>query len=160
MEATETKSPSQVKRQPKPADMSWITPALTVRDVNKAMDFYTSNFGFEKGETMPDSHGKIVHGAMRYQGSVVIMLGLEGAFGCKSKSPASSKNDCPINLYVYCDNVDELFDKAKKAGANIVSQLTDMFWGDRTAQFSDIDGYQWTFATNVADFDPSKAPKI
>ena len=34
-----------------------------------------------------------------------------------------------------------------------------MFWGDRIAQFSDPDGYRWMFATNVADFDASKAPK-
>jgi uncharacterized glyoxalase superfamily protein PhnB len=33
-----------------------------------------------------------------------------------------------------------------------------MFWGDRMCSLIDTDGYAWQFATNVADFDPAKAP--
>jgi uncharacterized glyoxalase superfamily protein PhnB len=33
-----------------------------------------------------------------------------------------------------------------------------MFWGDRLCKLMDPDGIIWNFATNVADFDPSKAP--
>jgi uncharacterized glyoxalase superfamily protein PhnB len=149
----------KTKRPPRPVLMPWLTPALTVRDVSSAMDFYEKAFGFEKGESMPGPDGLIVHGAMKYQGSVVVMLGREGAFGCKSRSPATAKVDCPVNLYVYCPDVEALFQRAEEAGAKVVSRPEDMFWGDRTAQFDDLDGYRWTFATNVADFDASKAPK-
>jgi PhnB protein len=158
--ATQTKFQTQTMRPPKPADMFWMTPILVVRDVDKTIDFYTRAFGFEASETMPDSSGKTVHGGMKYKGAVVVMLGREGAFGCKTASPAASKTDCPVNLYVYCDDVDAFCNRAKKEGAEIKSEPTDMFWGDRTVQIKDLDGYNWTFATNVADFDPSKAPKM
>ena len=35
----------------------------------------------------------------------------------------------------------------------------DMFWGDRMCKLTDPAGHVWNFATNVADFDPSKMPK-
>jgi len=139
--------------------MSWLTPALTVRNVTEAMDFYEKAFGFEKGEAVPGPDGSIIHGAMKYQGSVVVMLGPENTPGGKCKSPATLKIDCPFCLYVYCDDVDALYRRAERAGTKVVSQPADMFWGDRTASFDDPDGYHWTFATNVADFDASKVPK-
>ncbi len=153
MQATKTKRP------PRQKGMLWLTPALTVRDVAGAMDFYEQAFGFEKGESVPGKDGRLMHGAMKYQGSTVVMLGPEGAPGCKSRTPASSQVDCPVGLYVYCSDVDALCERAKQAGAVVVSEPADMFWGDRMATLSDPDGYHWMFATNVADFDPSKAPK-
>jgi uncharacterized glyoxalase superfamily protein PhnB len=34
-----------------------------------------------------------------------------------------------------------------------------MFWGDRMVRLRDPDGYLWSFATKVGEFDPSKMPK-
>jgi uncharacterized glyoxalase superfamily protein PhnB len=154
MQATKTK-----KRPPRQAGMSWLTPALTVRDVAQEMTFCEKAFGFEKGTTVPGKDGALMHGDMKYQGSVVVMMGPEGTPGCECKSPATSKVLCPVNLYVYCSDVDELYRRAKRAGAVIVSEPADMFWGDRITEIEDPNGYRWTFATNMADFDPSKAPR-
>lgn len=153
----ETKT--QSKRQPKPAEMNWLVPALTVKDISKALGFYEKAFGFQKGIAMPGPDGRLVHADMKYKGASIFMMGLEGAMGCTVKTPASSKSDCPAGFYVYCDDVDALFRRAKEAGAVVTSEPTDMFWGDRMTQLKDLDGYNWMFATNVADFDPAKAPK-
>ena len=149
---------TQKKRSPKPVDTSWITPVLTVHDINKAIEFYEKAFGFEKKTVYPDKQGRIVHAEVKFQNEIVIMLGLEGAFDNQCKTPANSGIQCPINLYVYCPDIDGLYKRAKKAGAKITMEIADMFWGDRVAQFEDPDGYRWMFATNVADFDPSKQP--
>ena len=34
-----------------------------------------------------------------------------------------------------------------------------MFYGDRVCTLNDPDGFTWSFATNVADFDPNNVPK-
>jgi uncharacterized glyoxalase superfamily protein PhnB len=150
---------TQKKRPPRPTGMARLIPALPVKDVRRAIDFCEKAFGFEKAMAMPAPDGKIVHGEIRYEGEIIAMFGLEGAYGGTCKSPAASKTDCPIMLYVYCDNVDALYAKAKAAGAKVISEPADMFWGDRTVQLADPDGYRWMFATNVADFDASKMPK-
>jgi uncharacterized glyoxalase superfamily protein PhnB len=150
---------AKTKRAPRQMGMAWLTPALTVRDVDKEISFCVRAFGFEKGMTMPDKTGKTIHGELKYEDSTIVMFGREGAMGCPSKSPATSKADCPISLYVYCSDIDALYRQAKAAGATIIAEPADMFWGDRVATFKDPEGYTWMFATNVGEFDPSKMPK-
>jgi PhnB protein len=149
----------KTKINPRATGMAWLTPALTVRDVDKEINFCVRAFGLEKGMAMPDKTGKTVHGELKYEGETIVMFGREGAMDCPNKSPATSKVDCPIGLYIYCPDIDALCQRAKAAGATVVSEPKDQFWGDRTATFKDPEGYCWMFATNVADFDPSKMPK-
>ncbi|OHB54248.1 MAG: hypothetical protein A2Y07_01655 [Planctomycetes bacterium GWF2_50_10] len=136
------------KHPAKPEGIGWLTPYLAVRDVEGAMDFYAKAFGFEKSQTMPGPDGKLMHGAMKYKGMDIIMMGPEDE---TCKAPITSKTSCSINLYVYCDDVDQAFGVAKKGGAKVISEPEDMFWGDRIAQFADMDGYRWTFATHVRE---------
>ena len=41
------------------------------------------------------------------------------------------------------------------AGAQIVTPLEELPWGDRRYQASDAEGHQWTFAAHVRDVDLS-----
>jgi PhnB protein len=144
-------------RPPCPPGMSWITPGLTVKNAETAIDWYGKTFGFEKKFAMPGPDGKIVHAQLIYQGHS-IMLTPEGAFGCPSQSPVSSGAKPAVGLYVYCADVDALYARAKAAGAKIDCEPMDQFWGDRICSLTDPDGHSWCFATNIADFDPSKCP--
>jgi uncharacterized glyoxalase superfamily protein PhnB len=139
--------------------MPWLTPYLTVKDPDAALDFYQRAFGFEKRFAMPGPDGRTAHAEIGYR-DAVIMLGPE-CVGTEnpSKSPATTGVPSPVGLYVYCDDVDALFARATKAGAKAALPPQDMFWGDRMCSLTDPDGHGWSFATNVADFDPSKAPK-
>ena len=138
--------------------MSWIIPALTVKDADAALDFYQRAFGFEKKMAMPGPDGRTVHGEMTYRG-IVIMLSPEGAFGSPIKAPATTGHAPASSLYIYCEDVDALYQRATAAGAKGVFPPQDMFWGDRMCHMTDPDGHVWSFATNVGDFDPSKVPQ-
>lgn len=144
-------------RPAKPPHAARLTPYLSVRDPEASIKFYEKAFGFKAAPqtTMRGPDGKIMHAEMRFH-EAVIMFAPEGAWGGKCRSPATSGTAAPISLYLYCDDVDAFFKKATAAGATTVSPLQDMFWGDRMCALADPDGYQWSFATNVGDFDPSK----
>jgi PhnB protein len=145
------------KRPPRPQGSPWLTPYLTVRDADAALEFYQRAFGFEKRFSMKGPDGRTAHVEITWR-EAVIMFGLEGdRDGCKVKAPVTSGVTPPIGLYVYCDDVDALYARATAAGAASVSAPQDMFWGDRMCRLRDPDGHDWSFATNVADFDPSKA---
>ena len=146
-------------RPPRPAGMPWLTPYLTVKDPDAALDFYQRAFGFEKRFAMPGPDGRTAHAEIGYR-DAVIMFGPEcSATEKPAKSPATSGVPSPVGLFVYCDDVDALYARATKAGAKGGQPPQDMFWGDRMCMLTDPDGHVWNFATNVADFDPSKAPK-
>jgi uncharacterized glyoxalase superfamily protein PhnB len=146
------------KRPAKPAGMSWVAPYLTVKDADKAIDFYQRAFGFEKKFAMPGPQGKTGHAEMTYKEGN-IMLGPEANMGsCPARAPATTGVTSPVGLYVYCDDVDALYKRATAAGAKGDMPPQDMFWGDRLCKLTDPDGHVWNFATNVGDFDPSKVP--
>ncbi len=146
--------PNRPARQ---AGMSWVVPSLVVKDADQTLDFYQRAFGFEKKMSMPGPDGRTAHAEVTYR-DMVIMITPEGFPGCPTRSPATTGNPAPMSLYVYCDNVDALYERATRAGAKGMSPPQDMFWGDRMCYLIDPDGYGWAFATNVGEFDPSKMP--
>lgn len=145
------------KRPAKPANMPWLIPCLTVKDADASADFYAKAFGFETRFKMPGPEGRTGHAEIAWRDGLV-MIGPECAEH-QCKAPITTGIRPPNSIYVYCDDVDALFQKAKAAGATVESAPQDMFWGDRVCSLIDLDGYPWSFATNVADFDPSKAPR-
>ena len=129
-----------------PNNMSWITPCLTVKDVDKAHEFYQNAFGINIIDGVPGEDGTTWWSTISYRGET-IMLGKEGAWGGTSKAPITSGREGPTSLYLYVDDVDSFHKAAIEKGATSVQEPTDMFWGERMSQLKDIDGYVWSFAS-------------
>jgi uncharacterized glyoxalase superfamily protein PhnB len=72
------------------------------------------------------------------------------------KSPKSLGGSVTLGLYVYVGDVDAHCDHARSAGAAVVSDPEDMFWGDRTYVVEDLEGHRWTFAQHVRDVAPDQ----
>ena len=143
-------------KDPRQKGMNWLTPYLTVSNPAASLAFYEKAFGFTPSFSLPGPDGNIVHAEMTYGGATLIMFGPEG--GCPAKTPAHSGVESPVGLYVYCDDVDALVEKARREGATVVSEPEEAFWGDRIARLLDPDGHSWTFATKLRDFDASQMP--
>ena len=143
-------------RPPRAEGMQWLNPYMIVKDVKETLEFYEKAFGFKTRLTLPDKQGNITHAEMTYKDGV-LMVGSE----CEEHKALAAKTlkGSPVSFYLYVDNVEEVFTRAKNAGTEIVSELKDEFWGDRTCTFKCPEGYQWTFAQNVADFDPDNVPR-
>jgi len=143
-------------RPPKADGMQWLNPYMIVKDVEETLAFYEKAFGFQTRLTLPDKEGRIIHAEMTYKDGV-LMVGSESP-GQQALAPRTLEGS-PVSFYLYVDNVEEVFTRAKNAGTEIVSELKDEFWGDRTCSFKCPEGYKWIFAQNVADFDPDNVPK-
>lgn len=124
-----------------------VTPYLTVTDAAASIDFYQRAFGFESGQTQAGPDGHILHAELLYQRQTVLMVAPEGAWGGTSKTPAHAEVESPVVLYVRTPDVDALVERAREAGALVMSEPQDVFWGDRMARLADPDGYHWAFAT-------------
>ncbi len=122
-----------------------ITPYLLYEDVGGALKFLSKAFGFRKcGRTMSGPGGKINHAAMKL-GDDFIMMGCPGS---KYKSP-KRLGQATQNLYVNVPNVDEHFQRARKAGATILEEPKDTFYGHRRYGAEDPEGHQWYFAQEI-----------
>jgi len=145
------------KRPAKPDNQSWLSPYLVVKDADAALAFYEKAFGFKKKFSFPGPDGRTGHAEVLWH-DITIMFGPEQP-GMPTKAPASSGERPAVGLYLYCEDVDAVYKRALAAGAKSDRAPQDMFYGDRVCAVIDPDGYVWSFGTNVADFDPSKAPK-
>lgn len=135
-----------------------LSPYMMVRDGQTSLDFYQAAFGFKvHGGIMRDNDGVVQHGGMRL-GAAAIMFAPAG-MSSDMQPPAASGGQNGLSLYVYVPDVDALTARARRAGAKVLQEPADQFWGDRIAIFKDPDGYHWTFATNVGGFDAGKAPR-
>lgn len=135
-------------KDPRPANVTWASPYITVSDIDNMVSFYQNAFNFEKKEVVPGEDGTSWHGEMKYKDQL-IMLGKAGAYGGTTKSPKMSGIESPMNLYLYCEDVDQFFKHAIQAGAQALAEPQDMFWGDRMCRLKDPEGYLWCFATHI-----------
>ena len=65
----------------------------------------------------------------------------------------------PVTLHVYVENVDDVFDRAVRAGAQSLRPVEDRFYGDRSGQFEDPFGHRWDVSSHVEDVPPEEMAK-
>ncbi len=126
-----------------------VTPCLSLKNSNDAINFYQKAFNAQKLYVMPGPDGKgVMHASIKI-GDSIIMLGDESPEqGCSS---AETLGNSPISLFLYVNNVDDAFKKAIDAGCVETMPVCDMFWGDRCGSLKDPFGYSWMLATHTAD---------
>jgi PhnB protein len=131
-----------------------ITPHLTVRDANRALEFYKKAFGAEVLHVAPAPGGKVMHAAIKI-GDSILMLNDE--FPEYGGDPApSAKGGTGVALHIYLENVDAAFERAVSAGASVKTPLMDQFWGDRYGVVLDPFGHRWSLATHTRDMSPEE----
>jgi PhnB protein len=119
---------------------------LTVDGTQAALDWYERALGAVvlSKNTGPD--GKITHAEVQI-GNSKLMLHDPMMDAKAAKQPGGSA----IGLWIYVEDCDALFARAKKAGGSISMPMDDQFWGDRCGSITDPFGLNWTIATRKED---------
>jgi PhnB protein len=129
----------------KPEGYHSVTPYLNVDGAEKCVEFMKRVFGAEELFRMPGgAPGKIGHCEVRINDSTIMV------------SDAEMNPHQPAALMVYVPDVDASFERAKSAGATVISPPADMFWGDRYARVTDAVGNRWGIATHIEDVPPEE----
>jgi PhnB protein len=134
--------------KPVPDGYHTLTPALTVRDAARAIEFYKQAFGAKERGVMKGPDGKIMHAELTIGDSIVMLTDELPEFGCLSPQ---SLGGSAMSLHIYLDGVDAAFDRAVKAGAEVEMPVMDQFWGDRYGKLKDPFGHKWSIATHTKD---------
>jgi uncharacterized glyoxalase superfamily protein PhnB len=134
-----------------PVSTPRITPYLLYEDVSRAIDWLSDAFGFREQLRVPGPDGKTGHAEMRLSDGVIMM----GCPGPDYQNPGRVGH-VTQNIYVYVDDVDAHFVRARDAGARILEEPTDQFYGDRRYGAIDPEGHCWYFAQHVRDVTPQE----
>jgi len=121
---------------------------LAVEDASRAIDFYKEAFGAEETIRMPGPDGKVAHAELQIGDSKLM---LSDPFPHSDVRPPAERGGPTASIFMYVDDVDATFEQAQRAGATVVSELEDMFWGDRFGTVADPFGHVWAMATHKED---------
>ena len=132
-----------------PENTPRVSPYLYYEDVEDALAFLTRAFGFRERMRIPGPDGKPLHAEVEMADALVMM-------GCPGPDYRNPKRlgQATQGLYVYVDDVDKHFAKAREEGAEITAEPEDQFYGDRRYTAKDREGHEWFFATRVRDVAP------
>jgi uncharacterized glyoxalase superfamily protein PhnB len=140
-----------------PYRRSVFTSALFYKDPFTALDWLERAFGFERSMVITESSGKLGHAEMRF-GDGTIYIGGEWAEFTASPSSAGGKNTQVVHVRVN-EDIDGHCERARRAGAVIVMEPQDQFYGDRTYRARDPEGHNWTFGQPVRAVTREEAEK-
>lgn len=131
-----------------PEGFSTITPSLVVQGAMDAIEFYKKAFGADVIKIFYGPDKKTVFHVELKIGDSILML-TEEIPVMNLLSPKSPGGGRSISLYMYIDNVDDIFASAVSAGANVATPLMDTFYGDRCCAVIDPFGHHWVLATRI-----------
>jgi PhnB protein len=129
-----------------------ITPGLTCKNAAQAIDFYKSVFGAKEIMRMPGPGGMVMHAEIQIGDSRMMVA--DEYPGMTSAPAPGAKN--PVYMFMYFENVDDVFNRAVAAGAKVDMPLMDQFWGDRYGKVTDPFGHHWGLAQHVEDVAPEE----
>ena len=132
-----------------------IIPYLMVNGASAAIDFYRAAFGAIERYRMEMPGGTIAHAELAVHGAVVYLSDapddMEGDAANPSKLGGTS-----VLLHQYVDEVDGIVARAVAAGATVLREPADQFYGDRSAVVVDPFGHQWSIHTHIRDVSPDE----
>jgi uncharacterized glyoxalase superfamily protein PhnB len=136
-----------------------VIPMLSYEDCAAAADWLRDAFGFSEHERYADDDGRVTHVTLSI-GDGVVMIGWPGP---DYESPKRHRETCEAaarwsevpyvidGVLVGVDDVDAHCERARAAGARILSEPEDQPYGDRQYRAEDLEGHRWMFAQPIGD---------
>lgn len=131
--------------KPIPDGFHSVTPYLLVPDAAREIDFLKQAFGATEMERHTRPDGTVQHAQLKIGDSIVMMGQAAGEWKPK-----------PCVLYLYVNDVDDVYRRALDAGATSLREPTDAFYGDRSGGVQDAAENQWWIATHIEDVSPEE----
>jgi PhnB protein len=128
--------------------MQTITPHVVVRDAARAVDWYTNVLGAEERLRIPVPDGRLMSVELRFGDSTVMLADEFPEMGIVSPQTLGGTY---MALHLMVEDVDEVWQRALDAGAEVFHPLQDSFWGERHGQVIDPFGHRWGLAQHLRD---------
>jgi uncharacterized glyoxalase superfamily protein PhnB len=137
-----TTKPNPIR--PIPEGYHMVTAWIIVKDAAKFIDFLQEAFGAKEteGSRVYNQDGTIGHAEVRMGDTVVMM------FDAKEEWPPT-----PSFFRLYVEDGDAVYQRALEAGGTSVTEMTELFFGDRVGRVRDPWGNIWWIQERLEDVD-------
>jgi uncharacterized glyoxalase superfamily protein PhnB len=135
------------------SEIKEVFPYLRVNGAAAAIDFYERVFGAQEKFRLSEPTGRIGHAELSI-GNITLMLSDEypeyGIVGPQSIGGTGSS----IHLHVI--NADAMAARAVEAGATMIREPADHFYGERSCTVRDPFGHEWILGHEIEQVSPEE----
>jgi uncharacterized glyoxalase superfamily protein PhnB len=124
-----------------------VMPVLYYPDVGEAVEWLTTALPFTVRLRNSETRCQLMHS----NGAIVVAK--PGVHA--DAAPATLQGPGAHSITLRVTAIDELFGRAKAAGARILAEPEDQMFGERQCSFLDPWGHPWTLSETVFDSDPA-----
>jgi PhnB protein len=139
--------------KPIPEGYHTLAPYLAVENAAQAVEWYQNAFGAKERVRMEAPGGAIGHAELEIGDSVVM---LSDPLPQASTKPPKELGGTSVSVFMYVEHVDAVVKQAVDAGAIVLMEVADQFWGDRFGTIQDPFGHTWSIATHIEDLTPEE----
>ena len=146
-----------------PSEMPRVAPMVSYEDVGAGSDWLCRAFGFRERLRYTEADGRLSHVQLELEDGLVML----GNPDSKYVSPKHHAQRCDVmrsvyetpyvsdGVHIYVDDVAAHYERARRAGTTILTELEDTLFGDRHYRAEDPEGHRWMFAEHVRDVAPA-----
>jgi len=126
---------------------------LRVRNAAQAIAFYGKAFGAVEKYRLVEPGGRVGHAELDF-GGVTIMLSDEyPELGIKGPQSIGGTS---VGLHLHVDDADETIRCAVAAGATVLREPQDHFYGERSGTVRDPFGHEWNVGHTIEKVEPTE----
>jgi uncharacterized glyoxalase superfamily protein PhnB len=130
-----------------------LYPYLRVREAGRAIAFYTAAFGATELFRLSEPSGRIGHAELDFGGMTLMVSEEFPEFGILG--PASI-GGTSVSLHLHVDDADAAIARAVAAGATLVREPSDHFYGERSGTVRDPFGHEWLIGHEIEKVTPDE----
>ncbi|MDP9149548.1 MAG: VOC family protein [Myxococcota bacterium] len=130
-----------------------LFPYLRVKNAAMAIQFYGDAFGATEKFRLSEPSGRVGHAELNFGGTIVMVSEEFPEHGITGPETVGGTT---VALHLHVDNADALIQRAVKAGAHVVREPKDHFYGERSGTVRDPFGHEWLIGHFIEDVAPGE----
>ncbi len=126
---------------------------VRVRNATKAIEFYKQAFGAEEKYRLTEPSGRVGHAELDFGGNIIMFSDEYPEYGLMSPETIGGTS---ITIHLHVDDCDAVIQRAIGAGATMVREPTDAFYGERGGTIRDPFGHEWNIGHEIEKVMPEE----
>jgi uncharacterized glyoxalase superfamily protein PhnB len=123
-----------------------LFPYLRVRNAPAAIAFYEKAFGATEKFRLSEPSGRIGHAELDFGGTTVMLSEEYPQNGIVGPQTVGGTT---FSLHLHVDDCDALIARAVEAGAKMIREPKDQFYGERSGAVRDPFGHEWLIGHDI-----------
>ncbi|MCA9139754.1 MAG: VOC family protein [Planctomycetales bacterium] len=136
-----------------PNNVRDVFPYLRVRNAVAAIEFYKQAFGAVEEFRLCEPAGRIGHAQLRFGSHTVMVSDEYPEYGIQGPEAFGGTG---LSIHLHVDDVDAMTRQAVEAGAKVIMEPKDQFYGERSSKLLDPYGHEWLLGSSIEEVTPEE----